>query len=89
MQKLFQNLKSIAILTAKFRKFCNAYYKISKVLEYLLQNLKVLKNFKSITILSNSIGTTPEYNIIQYNAIQHIIIYHNTMYNSLSQNDIK
>ena len=53
LQKLLQNLKSIAISIAKFRKFCNKYRKILKVLQYLLQN------FKSIAILCNTIGTTP------------------------------
>ena len=42
LQQVLQNFKSIAINIAKFQKYYNKYCKSSKVLQYLLQNLKVL-----------------------------------------------
>ena len=59
-----QNLKSIAISIAKYRKYCNNNCKISKVLQYLLQNFQSIaisiEKSQSIAILSNTIGTTPD-----------------------------
>ena len=63
LQQVLQNIKSITISIAKSWKYCNKNCIISKVLQYLLQNLKalqyVLQNLKSIAILCNTIGTTP------------------------------
>ena len=74
LQKVLQNLKSIAISIAQYRKFCNKYCKILEVLQYSLQNLKriailiakyqsvVISIAKSqnIAILCYATGTTPD-----------------------------
>ena len=68
MRKVLQNFESIAILIAKFQKHYNAYCKISKTLQYLLQKsqsitLSIAKS-QSISIPCNAIGTIPGWVIL-------------------------
>ena len=69
---MFEDTKKENYIFLYFIFDCNKYCKISKVLQYLLQNIKIvailIAKSQSIIILCNTIGITPAHTYIDITA---------------------